>query len=83
MAFGIEGAPQTDWSRENLKSAIAKLQEKPPTFGDEGDTGEKDGKYFAMGYELNKEEYTDFIEQVNKLLDIANENLNEELDKAA
>ncbi|MCC7436652.1 hypothetical protein IT402_02125 [Candidatus Nomurabacteria bacterium] len=81
MKFGMEGAPQMHWSKENLKLAINKLEEKPPVFGE--DTGEKDGKYFAMGYEVEKAEYDHFINQLNELLDFKNGELSEELEKAA
>lgn len=77
----MEGAPQMHWSKENLKLAIDKLQEKPPVFGDDGDTGEKDGKYFAMGYEVEKDEYDHFIKQLNQLLGITTENLEDEIEK--
>lgn len=83
MAFGIEGAPQMHWSKENLKFAVEKLQEKPPVFGDEGDTGERDGKYFAMGYEVQKDEYENFLDQLSKLLDMSKEYLESDLGKAA
>lgn len=79
MAFGMEGAPHMHWSKENLKLAVEKLQEKAPVFGD--DTGEKDGKYFAMGYEVEKPEYEHFIDQLSVLLDLKKEFLDEELTK--
>ncbi len=81
MAFGMEGAPQMHWSKENLKLAVEKLQEKPPVFGDDGDTGEREGKYFAMGYEVEKDEYDHFIKQLNQLLGIDTDNLKSELEK--
>lgn len=81
MPFGMEGAPQMHWSKENLKLAVDKLQEKPPVFGDDGDTGEKDGKYFAMGYEVERDEYDHFIKQLNELLGINTENIKVEFEK--
>ena len=81
MPFGMEGTPQMHWSKENLKLAVDRLQEKPPVFGDDGDTGEKEGKYFAMGYEVEKDEYDHFIKQLNQLLGITTENLKDELEK--
>lgn len=80
MPFGMEGAPQMHWSKENLKFAVDKLQERPPVFGDDGDTGEKEGKYFAMGYEVEKAEYEHFIEQLNELLGITTQNIGKELE---
>ena len=81
MSFGIEGAPQMHWSKENLKLAVEKLSDKPPVFGEDGDTGERNGKYFAMGYEVEKDEYDHFIKQLNELLGINTENLKDELEK--
>ncbi len=80
MPFGMEGFAPMHWSKENLKFAVDKLQEKPPVFGDDGDTGEKEGKYFAMGYEVEKAEYEHFIEQLNELLGITTQNLGKELE---
>ena len=81
MGFGMEGVPQMHWSKENLKLAVEKLQEKPPVFGE--DTGERDGKYFAMGFEVEKDEYDHFIKQLDALLGIRTEDLKDELRKAA
>lgn len=78
MSFGMEGVPPMHWSKENLKFAVDKLQEKPPVFGE--DTGERDGKYFAMGYEVEKDEYEHFIKQLDELLGIATESMGKELE---
>lgn len=99
----MEGAPQMHWSKEALKNALLSLEkmEKPPMFFDkegQGNTGEKDGKYFAMGYELEKDEYDKFLEEFKEILKAhdkiveseksgkvikMNNNLEEEYNKAA
>ena len=81
MAFGMEGAPQMHWSKENLKNALWDLEnlqqsQKTPIFFDSnkvGNTGELDGKYFAMGYELEKNEYENFIGEIKEVIKIYNE----------
>ena len=77
MAFGMERAPQMHWSKENLKFAVEKLQEKPPIFGE--DTGEINGEYLAMGYKVEKDEYDNFLDQLGKLLDLSKEFLEKEV----
>lgn len=78
MSFGMEGAPKMHWSKENLKFAIGDLSERPPVFGE--DTGEKDGKYFAMGREVQKEEYDLFIKRLDELLGMATDDLGKKLE---
>ncbi len=82
MNFGMEGAPQMHWSKENLKKATEKLEtmENPPVFGEGGDTGERGDKYFAMGYEVEKPEYDLFMEEFHKIMEMYDES---DLDKSA
>ncbi|HVY35872.1 MAG TPA: hypothetical protein VG982_01165 [Candidatus Paceibacterota bacterium] len=83
MGFGMEGMQQENWSEQNLGFAIQKLQEAPPTFGEGGNTGERDGKYFAMGYELKKEEYDEFFQKLHSLFEEVKNDQENDLKQAA
>ncbi len=75
----IEEAPKMHWSKENLKDALEKLWEMkdPPVFGP------RDGKYYVMGFEVEKPEYDYFENEVNKILELGDKTIHEGLDKAA
>lgn len=83
MSFGIEGKQQPHWSKEHLSLAMKKLQEAPPTFGKEGNTGEKEGKYTIMGYEVLKPEYDVFMEKLVALYGEVTDQKQTELGQAA
>lgn len=83
MSFGEKGMEMKHWSVQNLEFAFTKLQDQAPKYGEDGDTYEKDGKYFVMGYEVQKLEYDYFLEKVAKLYDEVNVDKEKELDRAA
>lgn len=66
-------------SGSNYESALKELQEGESTL----DYKEKDGRYFAYGRELTKEEYDKFLEKVNMALDIKIEAKKQDLEQAA
>ncbi len=67
MIFGEKGIEQKHWSEVNLQIAISKMKEEAPMFGEGGNTGEREGKYFAMGFELRESEYQIFLDKFEKL----------------
>lgn len=76
----MESAPQLEMhpSKKALKDAIDALDKRPPVFGE--DTGEKDGKYLAMGFEMEKDEYELFIKHLDELLGMSTDDLGKKLE---
>lgn len=79
----MEGTQQEHWSKQNLGFAIEKLQQEPPTFGDNGNTYERYGKYYVMGYEVEKPEYDQFYQRLSQLFTIAIQQQKDQLGEAA
>ena len=63
----------------NYERALKELQEGNSVL----DYKEKDGRYFAYGRELTKEEYDRFLEKVNIALDIKLESKRQDLEQSA